>query len=93
MFQNKRIGKIVVVSVAALLLGIFGLILGQTGIGYTAGTSSNVGKVNYQRLINASPDMENFRETMNSEIQQAQKDFNEKSKAMNVSKSRNITTN
>lgn len=34
-------------------------------------------------MINASPDLENFRETMNNEIQQAQRDFDEKSKTMN----------
>jgi len=86
MFKNKKVAKIVAVSVVAVfLLGVFGLALVQTGTGYaaSAGTSSNVGKVNYQRLINASPDLENFKQTMNNEVEQAQKDFDEKSKTMN----------
>lgn len=86
MFKNKKVAKIVAMAVVAVfLLGVFGLALVQTGTGFTASAApaSNVGKVNYQRLINASPDLAKFQETMQAEVEQTQKDFDEKSKTMN----------
>ncbi|WP_425058603.1 hypothetical protein SCACP_32610 [Sporomusa carbonis] len=86
MFKNKKFAKNVAIAVVAVfLLGVFGLALSQSGKGYAAGagTASNIGKVNYQRLINESPEFSKFKETMQNEVAQAQKDFDEKSKTMN----------
>ena len=86
MFKDKKVAKVVAVAVVAVfLLGVFGLAISQSSVGQAAGagSSSNIGKVNYQRLINESPELGKFRETMQNEVAQAQKDFDEKSKSMN----------
>ncbi|MDF2572113.1 MAG: hypothetical protein K0R55_3717 [Sporomusa sp.] len=85
-FKDKKVARIVAMAIVAVfLLGVFGLAISQTGTGYaaSAGTASNIGKVNYQRLINESPELGKFKETMQGEVAQAQKDFEEKSKTMN----------
>ncbi len=86
MFKNKKVAKIVAVSIVAVfLLGVFGVAITQSTIGHAAGagTASNVGKVDYQRLVNSTPEFAKFRETMQNEYAQAQKDFDEKSKTLN----------
>ncbi len=86
MFKDKKMAKMVAIAVVAVfVLGVFGIAVSQSGTGYAAaaGTASNVGKVNYQRLWNESPEVAKLTETMKSEYAQAQKDFEEKSKTMN----------
>ncbi|QDR82080.1 OmpH family outer membrane protein [Sporomusa termitida] len=86
MFKNKKVARIVAVSIVAVfLLGVFGVAITQSTVGHAAnaGTASNVGKVDYQRLVNSTPEFAKFRETMQNEVAQAQKDFDEKSKTMN----------
>ena len=85
MFKNKKVAKIVAVSIAAVFfLGVFGLALSQTGTGHaaSAGTASNIGKVNRALIFQQHPDMANAKETMKAEVEQAQKDFEAKSASM-----------
>jgi outer membrane protein len=84
--KNKKQAKIVAVAVVAFfVLGIVGLALSQTGKGYAAGasSSSNIGVVNYQMILQQHPDAAKVEQTMNDEIAAAQKDFNEKTANMN----------
>lgn len=86
MVKNKKQAKIVAVAVVAFfVLGIVGLALSQSGKGYaaSASSSSNIGVVNYQMILQQHPDAAKVEETMNNEIAAAQKDFNEKTANMN----------
>jgi outer membrane protein len=83
--KNKKQAKIVAVAVVAFfVLGIVGLALSQSGKGYAAGmnSSSNIGVVNYQMVLQQHPDAAKVEEIMNNEIAAAQKDFNEKTANM-----------
>ena len=86
MFKDKKNAKIVAIAIVAMfVLGIVGIAVSQNGKGYAAGagSSSNVGKVNYQMLVSQHPDLAKVDEVMKGESAQAQKDFDEKSKTMN----------
>jgi outer membrane protein len=81
--KNRQNAKIVsLVIVAAFIIGILGVGLTQFS-NIQAAPSSNIGKVDYNRLVNEHPQMANFRATMQKEVEQAQKDFNTKSANMN----------
>lgn len=85
MFKNKKVAKMVAVTIAAVfLLGVFGLALSQTGTGHaaSAGTSSNIGKVNRSLLIQQHPDLAKAEETMKAEVDQAKAEFESKSANM-----------
>lgn len=85
MFKDKKIAKIVAVSIAAVfLLGVFGLALSQSGTGHaaSAGSSSNIGKVNRALLLQQHPDLAKAEETMKTEVEQAKADFEAKSASM-----------
>ncbi|HWR41083.1 MAG TPA: OmpH family outer membrane protein [Patescibacteria group bacterium] len=86
MFKDKKTAKIVAIAIVAMFVaGIVGIaVSSQNGKGYAAGagSSSNVGKVNYQMLVSQHPDLAKVDEVMKNESSQAQKDFDEKSKTM-----------
>ena len=67
------------------MLGIVGLAVSQTSKSFAAGasSSSNIGVVNYQMLISQSPDAAKAQEAMQVEVDQAKKDFDEKTATMN----------
>lgn len=48
-----------------------------------ASSESAIGVVNYQMLLSQVPDLQNVQTSMKQEIDNAQKDFDEKSKTMN----------
>ena len=48
-----------------------------------ASSESAIGVVNYQMLLSQVPDLQNVQKSMKQEIDNAQKDFDEKSKTMN----------
>ena len=48
-----------------------------------ASSESAIGVVNYQMLLSQAPDLQNVQTSMKQEIDNAQKDFDEKSKTMN----------
>ena len=85
--RNPKNVKLVSLFVAAIfVLGCFALSLTQSGFGRVASAASSesaIGVVNYQMLVAQSPDMDGVRNAMKTEIENAQKDFEEKSKAMN----------
>lgn len=76
--------KLVSVAIVAFfLLGIVGLALSYTDKSFAAGSSSNVGVVNYQAVMSQHPDVAKMEETMRAEVEQAKKDFEAKSPNMN----------
>ena len=85
--RNPKNVKLVSLFVAAIfVLGCFALSLTQSGFGRVASAASSesaICVVNYQMLVAQSPDMDGVRNAMKTEIENAQKDFAEKSKAMN----------
>lgn len=85
--RNPKNVKLVSLFVAAIfVLGCFALSLTQSGFGRVASAASSesaIGVVNYQMLVAQSPDMDGVRNAMKTEIENSQKDFAEKSKAMN----------
>ncbi|HML89507.1 MAG TPA: OmpH family outer membrane protein [Methylomusa anaerophila] len=84
MFKNKRNAKIIAIAVVAFfVLGVVGIAVSQSGSSKAAGTSSNIGKVNYGRLVTENPEWTKMQQTMQTEYDQAKKDFDEKSKSMN----------
>lgn len=85
--RNPKNVKLVSLFVAAIfVLGCFALSLTQSGFGRVASAASSesaIGVVNYQMLVAQSPDMDGVRNAMKTEIETAQKDFEEKTKTMN----------
>ena len=85
--RNPKNVKLVSLFVAAIfVLGCFALSLTQSGFGRVASAASSesaIGVVNYQMLVAQSPDMAGVRTAMQTEIETAQKDFEEKSKSLN----------
>lgn len=94
--RNPKNVKLVSLFVAAIfVLGCFALSLTQSGFGNNASAASSesaIGVVNYQMLVAQSPDLKNVDEAMKTEIDNAQKDFDEKSKTMNESEKRRFYT-
>ena len=87
--RNPKNVKLVSLFVAAIfVLGCFALSVTQSGFGKVASAAASesaIGVVNYQMLVAQSPDLQNVRAAMKTEIDNAQKDFDEKSKSMNDS--------
>lgn len=83
---EKKQVKIISLAVAILfVLGIAGLAMSQTGVSHAAnaGSSSNVGVVDFQMLIYQHPDTAIAEQTMQAELKAAQQDFEAKSASMN----------
>ncbi|EAX46464.1 outer membrane chaperone Skp (OmpH) [Thermosinus carboxydivorans Nor1] len=86
MFKDKKQVKFVAFAVAVVfLLGIAAVAVTQTttGMAAAAGSSSNIGIVNYQMIVSQHPDMAKAQEAMQAEVNQAQKDFDSKAATMN----------
>lgn len=85
-FRQKRRIKIVALAVAAVfVLGVAGIALSQTGrtpVATAASGGSDIGYVNYQLLVSQHPDMAAARQSMQNEVDQAQKDFEAKTQGM-----------
>jgi len=71
------------VNVMSLIVAIF-LLLGVVGMSSkaSAAPTSNVGIVDFQFLMSQQPDMAIAQQTIKTQAEQAQKDFNEKTAAM-----------
>ncbi len=79
---EKKQVKIISVAIAAVfMLSVVGIAVSQTGTTQAA-AASNVGKVNYDDLVRSHPDFAKFAETMKSEQEQAQKEFDAKAPSM-----------
>ncbi|MDY6029016.1 MAG: OmpH family outer membrane protein [Acidaminococcaceae bacterium] len=85
--RNPKNVKMVSLFVAAVfVLGCFALSLSQSGFSKVASAAageSAIGVVNYRMIVSQSPDLQNVNNTMKAEVENAQKDFEEKSKSMN----------
>ena len=83
----KNVKMISLFVAAIFVLGCFALTLTQSGVNSVASAASSesaIGVVNYQMLLSQVPDLQNVQTSMKQEIDNAQKDFDEKSKTMNV---------
>lgn len=85
--RNPKNVKLVSLFVAAVfIIGCFAISVSQSGFGKVASAAASesaIGVVNYQMLVAQSPDLQSVRETMQKEVETAQKDFKEKTQNMN----------
>lgn len=85
--RNPKNVKLVSLFIAAIfVLGCFALSVTQSGfskMASAAASESAIGVVNYQMLVTQSPDLAKVREAMQAEVENAKKDFDEKSATMN----------
>ncbi len=68
------------------MLGVVGIALSQSGkssVASAASSSSNIGVVNYQLLVQQHPDMPKAQETMQAAVEEARNDFEAKAATMN----------
>lgn len=81
--NNKKNVKIVALAIAAaFLFGVAGIAVSQTTNVASAAPASNVGKVNYQMLVQQHPDMAKVQSSMQTESEAAKKDFDAKSASL-----------
>ena len=77
----KNVKMISLFVAAIFVLGCFALTLTQSGVNSVASAASSesaIGVVNYQMLLSQVPDLQNVQTSMKQEIDNAQKDFDEK---------------
>ena len=81
--NNKKNVKIVALAIAAaFLFGVAGLAVSQTTHVASAAPASNVGKVNYQMLVQQHPDLAKVQSTMQAESETAKKEFDAKAASL-----------
>lgn len=81
--NNKKNVKIVALAIAAaFVFGIAGLAISQTNHVASAAPASNVGKVNYQMLVQQHPDLAKVQTTMQAESEAAKKEFDAKAASL-----------
>ena len=81
--NNKKNVKIVALAIAAaFLFGVAGLAVSQSTQVASAAPASNVGKVNYQMLIQQHPDMAKVQTAMQAESEAAKKEFDAKAASL-----------
>ena len=82
----KNVKMISLFVAAIFVLGCFALTLTQSGFNSVASAASSesaIGVVNYHMLLSQVPDVQTVQASMKQEIDNAQKDFDEKAKNMN----------
>ncbi len=81
--NNKKNVKIVALAIAAaFLFGVAGLAISQTNHVASAAPASNVGKVNYQMLVQQHPDLAKVQTTMKTESETAKTEFDAKAASL-----------
>ncbi len=83
--KNKRYVKIIALAVVTFFaLGIVGIAVTQTQIGFAAPAAGNsaIGYVDRQKLVGMHPDTKGAMEALQAENVQLEKEFNEKAKDM-----------
>lgn len=81
--KKKKNIKIVALAIVAIFtLGIVGIAVAQTQVGFAAPATSSIGYVNRQNVMMSHPEMEKVMKTMQEESVAAQKDFEEKASTM-----------
>jgi len=84
--KKQTVRMICLTLAVCFVLGIAGLAVGQGGSAQAAapaGHAGQVGYVNTEQVIAQHPDMAKVRETYQQEVEQAKKDFEVKTAAMN----------
>ena len=80
--QKKQV-KIISVLIALVFVGsVVALALTQSGSGIASAASSNVGVVDYRQIAQQSSQLQEIQSLMHKEVQDAQKEFEEKSANM-----------
>lgn len=81
---EKKHVKVISLAIAAVfLLSVAGLAVSQSGKSFAAaGSSSNIGVVNYQLLVQQHPDMAGAEQAFKAEYDAVVKDFEAKSATM-----------
>ncbi|MDR3565700.1 MAG: OmpH family outer membrane protein [Negativicutes bacterium] len=75
---GKTYGSKVSIAIAVFfLLGVVGMFLPQGGTTY-ASSNSNIGVIDYTKVLSKSPDMVLLQQTMDAEVAQAQKEYETK---------------
>lgn len=83
MLKNKKNVKTIAIAIAAsFLLGVVGLAVSQTNHVASAAPASNVGTVNYQMLVQQHPDLAKVQAAMQTESENAKKDFDAKAASL-----------
>ncbi len=86
--RNPKNVKFISLLIAAIfVIGCFTVALTSGGFNggvASAAPNSAIGVVNYQMLVSQAPDLATVRASMQSEIQNTRKEFDEKSKNMNA---------
>jgi outer membrane protein len=84
----KNVKFISLLIAAIFVIGCFTIALTSGGFGggvaSAASNNSAIGVVNYQMLVSQAPELATIRSTMQTEIQNTRKEFDEKSKDMNA---------
>jgi len=81
---EKKQVKIVSILIAVIFIGsVVAIALTQTGNIASAASSSNVGVVEYDRIMLQHPDMQSLDDQLKSSIDAIKKEFDEKSAGMN----------
>ena len=84
----KNVKFISLLIAAIFVIGCFTIALSSGGFGGSvasaASSNSAIGVVNYQMLVSQAPELATIRTTMQTEVQNTRKEFDEKSKDMNA---------
>ena len=81
--NNKKNVKIIaLVIVAFFTLGIVGVAVSQTQVGFAAPASSSIGYIDTQKAVQNHPDTKAAEETLQAEQDSLRKEFEEKSKTL-----------
>ncbi|MBR4152941.1 MAG: OmpH family outer membrane protein [Selenomonadaceae bacterium] len=81
---EKKQVKFVSILIAVIFIGsVVAIALTQTGNIASAASSSNVGVVEYDKIIVQHPDMATLEEQLKASIDEIKKEFDEKSASMN----------
>lgn len=80
--KRKNIKMIAIAIVAFFTLGIVGVAISQTQVGFAAPASSSIGYVDRQRVLMSHPQMEAVMQSMQSESTTMQKTFEEQAATM-----------
>lgn len=78
MFNLKKLQHFQIIFILVIFMGLAGL----SGNAFAEASANTVGIVDFQLLMSQHPDMATAKETLQAEMEQAQKDFDEKTKAM-----------
>lgn len=80
--EKKQVKFVSIAIAVVFMLSVVGIAVSQTGKTQAA-PASNVGKVNYDEAVRACPEFATAAQTMQTESEQAKKEFDAKSASLN----------